>query len=132
MNGTFEVSNVNGGIRMSGITGSGLATTVNGKVDVNFTRNPDARCGFRTVNGAIEVEVPDDLSADLRLKTFNGEVYTDFDVTGLPHSAPVQERIGRRTVYRGNEFFSVRAGKGGPEMMFETLNGDIRILRTHK
>jgi DUF4097 and DUF4098 domain-containing protein YvlB len=132
MNGEFEVSNVNGGIDMSGITGAGLVSTVNGKVGVRFRKNPDSRCGFKTVNGTIEIEVPGELSADLKLKTFNGEVYSDFDVTGLPHQASAPERIGRRTVYRGDEFFSVRAGKGGPEMLFETLNGDIRILRTHK
>ncbi|HEX7573497.1 MAG TPA: hypothetical protein VF514_10410 [Bacteroidota bacterium] len=131
MNGAFEVSNVNGGIDMSGITGGGLVSTVNGKVGVRFRKNPDSRCGFKTVNGSIEVEVPGELSADLKLKTFNGEVYSDFDVTGLPRQASAPERIGRRTVYRGNEFFSVRAGNGGPEMLFETLNGDIRILRTH-
>lgn len=132
MNGAFEVDNVNGGIEMSGIAGSGLASTVNGGVEVRFTKNPDSRCGFQTVNGSIEIEVPDQLSAVLRLKTFNGEVFSDFDVTGLPRAASGPERIGRRTLYRGDEFFSVRAGSGGPEMVFETLNGDIRILKTHK
>lgn len=131
MNGAFEVSNVNGAIDMSGITGAGLVSTVNGKVGVRFRKNPDSRCGFKTINGSIEVEVPGELSADLKLKTFNGEVYSDFDVTGLPHRSSAPERIGRRTLYRGDEFFSVRAGNGGPEMQFETLNGDIRILRTH-
>lgn len=132
LSGAFEVSNVNGGIEMSGISGDGLVTTVNGEVAVSFRRNPVSRCGFRTVNGSIEVQFPDDLSADLKLKTFNGEVYSDFDVTGLPRKATGPERIGRRTVYRGDEFFAVRAGGGGPEMLFDTLNGDIRILRTHK
>jgi hypothetical protein len=130
--GAFEVENVNGKIGMSGIAGSGLVSTVNGNVDVRFRKNPDARCGFKTVNGSIEIGLPDDLAADLRLKTFNGEVYSDFNVTGLPRQASAPERIGRRTVYRGDEFFSVRAGGGGPEMVFETLNGDIRILRIHK
>jgi DUF4097 and DUF4098 domain-containing protein YvlB len=131
MNGAFEVSNVNGGIDMSGVSGDGLVTTVNGEVAVSFTRNPASRCGFRTVNGSIEVQFPEELSADLKLKTFNGEVYSDFDVTGLPRKANKLERIGRRTVYRGDEFFEVRAGSGGPAMLFDTLNGDIRILKTH-
>ena len=131
VSGAFQVNNVNGRIDMAGITGSGQVSTVNGNVGVRFSRNPESGCGFRTVNGSIDFEVPDELSADLRLKTFNGEVFSDFDVTGLPRPAPAPERIGRRTVYRGNEFFSVRAGRGGPELVFETLNGDIRILRNH-
>ena len=129
--GDFEVHNVNGPVAMTGIGGSGLASTVNGGVDVRFSRNPTGRCGFRTVNGTIEVSVPDDLSADLRLKTFNGDVRSDFDVTGLPQEVPPPRKIGRRTVYGGDEFFSVRAGSGGPAMEFETLNGDIRILKAH-
>jgi hypothetical protein len=132
LDGAFEVENVNGRIDMSAITGSGLVSTVNGNLDVRFRKNPDSRCGFRTVNGSIEVDMPEDLSADLRLKTFNGEVFSDFDVTGLPRGLSAAERVGRRTVYRGDEFFSVRAGVGGPEMVFETLNGDIRILKSHK
>lgn len=132
MNGAFEVSNVNGGIAMTGIAGEGLATTVNGEVTVGFSRNPASRCGFRTVNGTIEVQFPGALSADLKLKTFNGEVYSDFDVTGLSPKAKTPERIGRRTVYRGDEFFEVRAGAGGPELLFDTLNGDIRILKSHQ
>jgi hypothetical protein len=131
MNGVFEVSNVNGGIEMSKISGDGLVTTVNGEVAVSFTRNPASRCGFRTVNGSIEVQFPEELSADLKLKTFNGEVYSDFNVTGLSRNTNRLERIGRRTVYRGDEFFEVRAGGGGPTMLFDTLNGDIRILKTH-
>jgi hypothetical protein len=131
LSGAFEVENVNGGIRMSGIAGSGLASTVNGNVDVRFGKNPQLPCGFKTVNGSIEISVPGELSADLKLKTFNGEVYTDFEVTGLPRPVSAPERIGRRTVYRGDEFFSVRAGGGGPSLVFETLNGDIRIRRNH-
>ncbi len=131
LDGAFEVDNVNGRIEMSGISGSGLVSTVNGNLDVRFRKNPDSRCGFRTVNGSIEVEMPEDLSADLRLKTFNGEVFSDFDVKGLPRGPSAAERVGGRTVYRGDEFFSVRAGGGGPEMVFETLNGDIRILKSH-
>ncbi|HTY57704.1 MAG TPA: hypothetical protein VMF59_02765 [Bacteroidota bacterium] len=132
MAGAFEVDNVNGGIEMEEIAGAGLVSTVNGNVGVRFASNPDTLCAFRTVNGSIEIQVPGELSADLRLKTFNGEVFSDFNVTGLPRRLPASERVGRRTVYRGDEYFSVRAGGGGPLMQMETLNGDIRILRSHK
>jgi hypothetical protein len=132
MEGAFEVSNVNGGIDMSAIAGAGLATTVNGEVSISFARNPESRCGFRTVNGSIDIDFPEELSADLKFKTLNGELYSDFEVTGLPHGKTKAEKIGRRTVYKGDEYSSVRAGKGGPEMCLETLNGDICILHAHK
>jgi DUF4097 and DUF4098 domain-containing protein YvlB len=84
------------------------------------------------VNGSIEVEVPDDLSAELLFKTFNGEMYSDFEVSSAARQFPTAKKTGKRTVYRGNEFTVVRAGAGGPELYFETLNGDIRILKSHK
>ncbi len=132
VNGDFIVRNVNGGIAMSGISGAGTAKTVNGNVSVEFAENPHAGCGFATVNGTIDIRLRQDLSADLRFKTFNGEVFSDFDLAGLPHQAPVSKRSGKRTVYRSDDYSLVRAGAGGPRLEFETLNGDIRILKDHQ
>ena len=130
MEGEFEVKNVNDGIEMSGIKGPVKAGTVNGRVKVAFAQNPESECSFRTVNGKVEVSLRDGLNADLKLKTFNGQVYTDFDVTDLPRKiATVEEQKGRRKIYRRGGFFSVRVGKGGPEFSFDTLNGNIYILK---
>jgi len=52
--GRFDIRNVNGGIRMTGITGSGSVHTVNGPVTVHFARNPTEQCDFKTVNGGID------------------------------------------------------------------------------
>ena len=38
--GSYDVSNVNGGIEMTSVAGSGSAHTVNGAVKVSFTENP--------------------------------------------------------------------------------------------
>lgn len=128
--GEFEVSDVNAGIEMTGITGSAKVATVNGPIKVTFNENPESECHFKTVNGKVEVEFKDGLSADLRLKSFNGQVYTDFDVEGLPRKiSTMEERKGRRRIYRRGDSYSVRVGKGGPEFSFDTLNGNIYILK---
>ena len=126
----FDVTNVNGRIELSGVRGSGRATTVNGPVRVTFAESPRDASAFKTVNGDVVVTFPRDLSADLRLKTFNGELLTDFDVAALP-AQPLTIRDSRngRTRYRSGGVTTVRAGSGGPELSFETLNGDVRILR---
>jgi hypothetical protein len=41
----------------------------------------------------------------------------------------VAERRDGRFVYRSNQFTLVRAGGGGPELTFETFNGNVRVLR---
>ena len=129
INGEFEAQNVNGGIEMENIAGSGKACTVNGPVKAVFSKNPEKDCKFKTVNGKVDVEFPNGLSADLNLKTFNGSVYTDFDVVGLPRKAAGFESHGRRKVYMSDRSFSVRVGKGGPELSFDTLNGNVHILK---
>src|SRR5690606_17673308 len=85
---------------------------------------------FKTVNGDVTVTVPEPLSADLRMKTFNGELLTDFDVESLPTAAAAGTRSrDGRFVFRSNQYTTVRAGRGGPEITLETLNGDVRVLR---
>jgi hypothetical protein len=128
--GDFEVDNVNGEIEMDQVVGSGSARTVNGPVSVSFAANPTAPSTFYTVNGTVEVMFQDGLSADFKMKTFNGGLFTDFEVEPLAQSpAPTPERRNGRLVYRTNDFTRVRVGGGGPEHTFETLNGSVRALR---
>jgi len=85
---------------------------------------------FRTVNGSIVLTLPPSFAADLKMKTFNGGLYTDFDAQPTAEKQIIApEKEGRRTVYQVNQFAMVRIGKGGPEMTLDTLNGDVRILR---
>lgn len=125
--GEFEVKNVNGRIEMSEVAGAGDAHTVNGKVKVLFSRNPESDCSFRTVNGDLEITFRPNLSADFLLKTFNGNAYTDFSVSYMPLKKSVSKRYKGKYIYKSNRFFGVRTGKGGPEIKFDTLNGDILI-----
>lgn len=128
--GDFLIHSVNGRITMADVAGSGEATTVNGPVTASFVAAPRAPSLFKTINGDVIVTVPDSLAADLRMKTFNGGLYTDFDVRTLPTTALVKaERRDGMYVYRSNGFTTVRAGAGGPELTLDTLNGDVRVLK---
>ncbi len=73
--GDFDIGNVNGGIGMNEVAGSGPVHTVNGKISVLFSRNPARNCSFKTINGTIEASFRPNLSADVRVKTFNGQPY---------------------------------------------------------
>jgi hypothetical protein len=68
------------------------------------------------------------LSADLLFKTFNGQIYSDFDVA--PRATPIEtEQKNGRYVYRSNRLQGGRTGQGGPQLSFDTLNGNIRLHR---
>jgi hypothetical protein len=128
--GDFDVTNVNGLIEMTGVAGSGRAHTVNGPVTVSFTANPQQPSSFKTVNGNVDVLFLDGLSAEFAMKTFNGGLFTDFDAQPVASRvAAAGERRNGRFVYRANEFTRVRVGSGGPEITFETLNGNVRARR---
>jgi hypothetical protein len=130
VHGDFDVSNVNGKIVLRDLRGSGQATTVNGGIDAVFDEVPRTESRFKTVNGDIVATFPRSLAADLRLKTFNGGLYTDFETTALAaEPQPSRRQDGPRFVYKPRGFTSVRVGAGGPELTFDTLNGDVRILR---
>ena len=126
--GDFDVANVNGGIEMREVAGSGPVHTVNGKISVLFARNPAKNCSFKTINGSIETSFRPNLAADVRVKTFNGQAYTDFDVISLPALSPVSERRDGKFIYRSDRSTGLRIGNGGPEFNFDTLNGSIRII----
>ncbi len=127
LRGDFEVINVNGGIEMTGIAGSGTARTVNGPVLVEFDRNPAGDSRFETVNGDVEVLFRPGLAADLELLSTFGELWSEFNVKPLASRPPIETVESGRRVIKTDGGARVRAGSGGPSHSFETLNGDVLI-----
>lgn len=130
--GNFAVHNVNGGIEMQNVAGSGVAKTVNGPVKVTFRENPRETSDFATINGNIDLYFVRGLAGDFRFKTMNGAVFSDFEMTSLPAQPVRAERHGTRFVFRSDRYTGGRIGSGGPEIKAENLNGDIRVLERHE
>jgi hypothetical protein len=128
LSGAFDIKNINGGIEMSDVAGSGRAYAVNGKVKVVFSKNPAADSYFGSLNGDVDLYFRPNLSADLRFKTFNGNVYSDFPVSYLPPGEGSRERRDGKFIYRSDRFSGVRVGKGGAEIKLDAFNGNIRVL----
>ena len=126
--GKFQVRHADGKIVMNNIVGAGTAQTAAGDVKVDFAKNPDSGCSFKTVAGDIHVVFLENLSADFLLKTRYGEAYSDFPISFLPvSSSATEERKNGKYVYRSNASVGVRIGDGGPEIKMNTLAGDILI-----
>jgi hypothetical protein len=126
--GDFDISNINGPVSIRDVRGSGSAETINGEMTVSFVEPPRGDSLFKTLNGDVEVTFPARRSADLQLKTRNGDLLTDFDVQTLPQQVTRQSRNGG-FIYRSEGSARVRVGNGGPELTFETFNGDVRVLK---
>ena len=128
--GQFDLRNVNGGIEMKEVAGSGSAATVNGPLRALFRAVPEGKLQFKSVNGELEATFPPALHADVHLKTLNGDLLTDFEATMLPTMPLTGQKQQGRTVYRSKRGGSVRIGSGGTaEMTFETVNGNILVLK---
>jgi hypothetical protein len=126
--GPYDINGLNGGIEMDEISGTGSVKTLNGPLKVSFTKNPTAKSEFRTLNGKVDIYFQPGLDADLRFSTLNGSIYTDFELTTLPEPIKAGESVSGKFVYRSNgRSMGGRAGKGGPELTFHTLNGTIRL-----
>ncbi len=127
--GNYDVENINGGVEMIETAGSGRAYSLNGGLKVVFDRNPREASYFGSLNGPVDLMFQPDLSADLRMKTFNGHIYSDFEVTPLPNREAAAERRNGKLVYRADRFTGARIGSGGPEIKLDGFNGDIRIIK---
>ncbi len=87
-----------------------------------FATNPRAGCSFATVNGSMHMYFRPGLSAELSYKTLNGEVYSDFPVSPAGGT-------GDGVPFLPGGSGSGQVGSGGPEIHFNTLNGNIFIHR---
>jgi DUF4097 and DUF4098 domain-containing protein YvlB len=131
--GELEIGNVNGSIALKDVAGSVLANTVNGSVTATLTRVTDRKpMAFTSLNGRVDVTLPGPTRANLRLRTDNGRILTDFDLTVIPQApAPVEDtqstegryRIGRNKVVYGS------INGGGADIELRTFNGEIVVRK---
>lgn len=126
-----RVETINGSVLVSGMEGAGDLRTVNGDVDVfessgrfsGKSTNGHVRVELRklagagemtleSVNGPVVLVVPQSVSADLDVRSLNGEFRTELPLA-------MQSSLGRE--FRGS------LGKGGMTVRLRTVNGAIEI-----
>jgi DUF4097 and DUF4098 domain-containing protein YvlB len=110
-----EANTVNGSIRIA-TSGFAVARTVNGSIVASIGRGTwsDA-LDFTTVNGGITLDLPANLSTEVRANTVNGEIVTDFPLT-------VTGRLGPRRL-------NGTIGSGGRRLDLSTVNGSIKLRK---
>jgi hypothetical protein len=129
--GEMELRNTNGSIHLSDVGGAVVAHTVNGNVKVILSRlDPKASLSFATLNGNVDVTLPADTRGALRLRSDNGEIFTDFDVALTQQPARVAERRsgGRYRLEVEQEVRGTING-GGAEISLRTFNGNVYLRK---
>jgi hypothetical protein len=137
--GEIEASNMAGAVNITNASGSVVAHSMSGKITVSLNKvTPDKSMSFSTMNGDIEVTLPGDTKARLKMKTYNGDVFTDndFDVkldppgqgsSRAPVTTTTKNKDKTRTRYRVDSTSYATINGGGPDFQFTTFNGRILI-----
>ncbi|HEY4212758.1 MAG TPA: hypothetical protein VGM84_14850 [Steroidobacteraceae bacterium] len=133
VDGELELSNVNGSIELKHVGGSVVAHTVNGKVLATVDRvSAEKPMAFTSLNGAVDVTFPPSIKCNLKLRSDNGSVFTDFDVATLPQPAPQVEdtrREGGRYRIDVNRGIYGSLNGGGPDIELRTFNGNVYVRK---
>ncbi len=128
--GKVAAHNINGGVELTDVHQVVEAHTINGDLTAFFTKIPDADGSFYALNGDINAHFPDNLVAEVLFKSFNGNFYTEFDFNDLPKkNAFTVESDGGQTRYKLEEQQGISIGNGGPQLSFETLNGNMFVRK---
>ncbi|MEO7412481.1 MAG: DUF4097 family beta strand repeat-containing protein [Opitutaceae bacterium] len=84
VSGDLEIKNMNGRISLEGVVGGVLVETMNGEITAEMREvNPGKPLSFTSMNGEIVLRIPADTKANVRLRSQNGAILTDFDEKAL-------------------------------------------------
>jgi hypothetical protein len=82
--GNIEITGTNGSIRLEDVAGGVVVTTMNGEIHATMKELQAGKpLSFQSMNGEIVLRLPADTQANVRIRTQNGSVLTDFDEQAL-------------------------------------------------
>jgi len=76
--GDIDINSMNGEVTLEDISSSAVVNTMNGEVRVSFSKAPVKPVSLSSMNGEIDLRLPGDTKADLRMRTHNGSIRTNF------------------------------------------------------
>lgn len=130
--GDIEIESVNGLVSLVDVAGSVVANSVNAPVRATLTRMTAQKAmAFTSFNGAVDVTLPHAVKASFKLRSDQGDVFTDFDIDLRPATAPAAEETRPRGRYRleVNRAIYGTVGGGGPEIELRSFNGNVYLRR---
>ena len=131
--GEIEIESLNGSVTLTNVAGSVLANTQNGPITATLSRvMADKAMAFTSFNGKVDVTMPASIKANLKMRSDNGDIFTDFDVQ--LQQAPAAAGRGTRN-NRGK--FQIEVNRsvygsvngGGPEIELRSFNGTIYLRK---
>lgn len=131
--GEIDAQALNGPVALRNVSGAVVAHSLNGKVTVSLDQATAGKpMSFSTLNGDIDITLPASIKANVKMKTDNGDIFSDFDIvlSAAANKPQVESGEGRgkyRVRFDHGTYGSINGG--GPEFQFTTLNGRIFIRK---
>ncbi|MDI1320980.1 MAG: DUF4097 family beta strand repeat-containing protein, partial [bacterium] len=101
--GDIEVNNMNGEVQLEGVVGSAVINTMNGEVRAVYAKAPTKLVSITSMNGEVDLRVPSDTKANIRMRTHNGSILTDFDENVLKTKSEGGSKHGGYSYSYGSE-----------------------------
>jgi hypothetical protein len=135
--GELEIESVNGTVMLTNVGGSVVAHTVNGKLTATITRPASQKpMAFTSMNGSVDVTLPAAVKANLKLRSDQGDVYTDFDLqlrrgssSPNPNVDVDVRRNGRARVIDVDNAIYGSVNGGGPDFEMRTFSGNVYVRK---
>lgn len=131
VNGNLEITNINGDVTLENISGSAVVNTIDGHIFANFLAiTPEVPMAFTSIEGKIDMAFPANINANLKMKSDNGEIFSDFEIEFDKRKSQT-EKSDETGVYKVflEEWTNGKINSGGPEILLKTLEGNIYIRK---
>lgn len=123
MDGDLEIRTNNSSIDLNNVIGPVVANTINGEVNIVYsTLSQEKPTAISTINGLIDITLPSTAKASVKLRSIQGEMFTDFDL-GLKNTKDGMAKVG------GGRNTDGTINGGGVEMKLNTINSNIYIRK---
>jgi hypothetical protein len=102
LSGDLEVECMHGEVHLDSVSGGALVSTMNGEIHASFAQlQPNKPLSFTSMNGEVLLRLPTEAKANVRLRTQNGSILTDFEENALVTKVESVARTSVKTVRAG-------------------------------
>ena len=131
VSGDLEITNINGDVNMEKISGSAVVNTIDGDIVARFEKvTPELPMVFSSIEGKIDVTFPADIKAYVKMKSDNGDIFSDFNIEIDKRKTQVN-KSDKTGIYKISleDWTNGKINGGGPEILLKTLEGNIYIRK---
>ncbi len=132
LSGEMDVTSSAGSVQLADISGSAVISTIDGGILARFTSVAEnVPMAFTSVGGDINLVFPENIDANVKMRTDHGEIFSDFDMNVAPRKSE-SGTSGETGIQRAflEAWTCGILGSGGAEILLRSYHGKITIRKS--